>query len=303
MSISTSIHYKEGRIFEFRVLKIIETPETGLQWILQGPDDRRFMLDASLYEKYKISVSDILKCRIDKINCSGKMFLEPLSGFNSGEVHEFRMKSYVCRDDAIGKLRHFTTVETPLGESLCEIEAHEFLEQAFLACRIIRIKKGHLFLEKAENPVPACRQGTIEVMLVLSSCHFIHGQAFYLLKDHYGNGHLVPREPFKNFGLRTGVKSKFQIVKIYPDESCLAEPVHPYWSPGESGLFTVFALPDSNGKADGKTAFIQLRDRHGFDALLYFNKAKHQNIKEGDELRASVSRIKKGIIYLDDSCI
>lgn len=69
---------EEGYEFNFKVEKIIDLPDESY-YILLSEFDKKYLLPTKYYEEYNISIGNEIRCRIDKINCSGRVFLEPKS--------------------------------------------------------------------------------------------------------------------------------------------------------------------------------------------------------------------------------
>lgn len=69
---------KEKQTYSFKILKVAELPpDNSKQYILKGPNGRRYMLPYRVYESYGLRLNSTVNCRVDKINCSGKIFIEP----------------------------------------------------------------------------------------------------------------------------------------------------------------------------------------------------------------------------------
>lgn len=67
----------EEQYYRFKVLKTVTLPDTSENMILQGPDGRKYMLPLAYYKDYDLKSKAEITCRVDKINCRGKVFLEP----------------------------------------------------------------------------------------------------------------------------------------------------------------------------------------------------------------------------------
>jgi hypothetical protein len=67
----------EGKYYHFKVLKTVNLPEEGDHYMLRHKSGRRLLLPAEPYNNYCIGVNSTIECKVDKINCTGKVFLEP----------------------------------------------------------------------------------------------------------------------------------------------------------------------------------------------------------------------------------
>ncbi|MBI5540846.1 MAG: hypothetical protein HY951_12355 [Bacteroidia bacterium] len=69
---------EEGNEFNFLVEKIIDLSDESY-FILLSEFDKQYLLPTKYYDEYNIKVGNEIRCRIDRINCSGRVFLEPKS--------------------------------------------------------------------------------------------------------------------------------------------------------------------------------------------------------------------------------
>ena len=67
----------EGKSYNFKVLKIITLYDGNDYFVIEAINNNKYLLNCSLYKNYDININDIIECRVDKINCSGRTFLEP----------------------------------------------------------------------------------------------------------------------------------------------------------------------------------------------------------------------------------
>lgn len=82
----------EGEEYDFKVLKIITLYDGNNYFVIEGPNLNKYLLNSSLYKNYNININDVIKCKVDKINCSGRTFLEPKHPFlNEGEIYNFEV--------------------------------------------------------------------------------------------------------------------------------------------------------------------------------------------------------------------
>jgi hypothetical protein len=286
--------YTEGKVYTFKVVKQITMPDNCVYWVLEGPDSSRFLIDAEIYNKYGIAEEDNLRCNIDRVNCSGRVFLEPQSELKTGEVYSFNITGIINRLDPIGRIRYFALVETSLGTSYCELDHNKHYFSEELECRVRCVRKGHALLEQAINPKPVCRQGTWEEMLVISSYHYYNGEHCYLLQDSYGNGHVVPFTSYRKFGLRTGVWSDFFIVSVNPDESCIIEPRHPCYKEGDTCVFTVKDRSLYTEFQKVKGSVLQLEDERGYEGIAFVSQDKASEYPNGSSVRGEIVKFKNG---------
>lgn len=142
---------KEGNIFRFKVEKKITLPD-GEYFILLAEFNNKYLLPAKYYSEYNIQIGQEITCSIDKVNCNGKVFLEPenpiysigdrdvftILGPEERERHKTKEKYQVI--NVIGvKTKYATIVE--------ELEDNIYSQDEKVLCEVVKIKKGELHLK------------------------------------------------------------------------------------------------------------------------------------------------------------
>ncbi len=87
-----SEEFIEGMLLNFKILKRITLNETDQYYLLESPGRHRFLLPAKYYPYLDVPINSDIICEIDKINCSGRIFLEPLHPvFKAKEYYWFEV--------------------------------------------------------------------------------------------------------------------------------------------------------------------------------------------------------------------
>lgn len=83
---------KEGEIYTFQVLKTVEIPDEGIFFLLRHKSGRRLMIETKPYEHYGIEPGKPVECIVDKVSCTGKVYLEPLHPkYRIGNEYSFNL--------------------------------------------------------------------------------------------------------------------------------------------------------------------------------------------------------------------
>lgn len=69
--------FSEGEWHPFRVLKTLIIPGEDEYLLVESRGGNRLLIPNKHYHNYNIAASTTIQCRIDRINCSGRVFLEP----------------------------------------------------------------------------------------------------------------------------------------------------------------------------------------------------------------------------------
>lgn len=67
----------EGEVYSFRFVKLVNLSDGEDYMVLEDPYGIRHMIAYSYYRNYNIRPGSSVNCRVDKINCTGRVFLEP----------------------------------------------------------------------------------------------------------------------------------------------------------------------------------------------------------------------------------
>jgi len=68
---------KEGETYSFKIYKTTVFPDGDEYYLLESPFKSKHLLSKKLYLHYNFSLNQVIKCKIGKINCSSRIFLEP----------------------------------------------------------------------------------------------------------------------------------------------------------------------------------------------------------------------------------
>lgn len=144
---SGNVVFSEGNWFPFRVYNCVQLQDGEYYYVLQDINGLKHFLPAQFYKEYRIKTGEEIQCRIDKINCTGRIILEPKHPYYSeGEVYLFTVVGYKSEGDQdIVIVQEFSgnCIEVPLyGKEKLNINT-----QTKLKCIVKNIKKGIIKLE------------------------------------------------------------------------------------------------------------------------------------------------------------
>ena len=70
------VSFKVGESYSFQIFKTVDISNEEF-YMLLDPNGNKYLLPAINYKPYNFKIGEWIKCRIDKINCTGKMYIEP----------------------------------------------------------------------------------------------------------------------------------------------------------------------------------------------------------------------------------
>ncbi len=68
---------KEGKCYSFKYIKCVTLEDNNQYMILEDLFGIRHFIEYQPYKAYNLEVSDDIQCLVAKINCTGRIYLEP----------------------------------------------------------------------------------------------------------------------------------------------------------------------------------------------------------------------------------
>jgi hypothetical protein len=139
-----------GENHSFHVLKCILLPDGYEYFILMDNYGEKHLLPAIYYKDYPILIHSDYTCHVDKINCQGRIFLEPEHPYyKTGKIYNFKFLELMSLTTKKGGEKQYFKM---LGENggnayLIKKNSIDFDPDNWIKCKIAGIKKAKVFLE------------------------------------------------------------------------------------------------------------------------------------------------------------
>lgn len=290
---------KEGDSHDFEVLKKVELAEAEAWFVLKDPFGYKILLPENMYGHYGIEPGSIINCRVDKVNCSGRIFLEPRHPvYSEGQCYDFKVKGLASQNSNQDKSGIFLELTDVFNQD-CRVlvasgNADKYLREGIARCRVERIKKARYYLRlEDELSIHAFyREGQYYPFFIedYQNRHFI-------LSDSNGQKHQLEASWYRHYGLKTGDSWEFKPIKTTSDGDLVLEPRHPVYEEGKIYEFEIKRI-ERLQFADGSEESIAIaRDAFGEEAHLRLPEEWDLRIAENGKLRARVERIRKSRVY------
>jgi len=146
-------NFSEGEWHCFKVLKQIRIPGEDMYYLLESPLGNRLLLTAKYYSSYGIVAGAIIKCIVDKINCSGKIYLEPAHPYYKvGDRYIFQVTGNEQFTDGKGREITRVMVKGPQQEEeIAKLDTELVPGKAeFISVIFAGTRKGVLILKEIE---------------------------------------------------------------------------------------------------------------------------------------------------------
>lgn len=137
---------EEGEVHTFHVLKKTNVSEEGDFFLVRHSSGRRLLIPEKYYLNYNITPGSTIDCKVDKVSCTGKVYLEPIHPYyKEGRVYPFlvieSVSSNFQEDDS-----YQIIVEDVFKNKIEVIVSHEIYSKSTIGASIdltvLYIKKG-----------------------------------------------------------------------------------------------------------------------------------------------------------------
>lgn len=92
---SGNVILSEGEWFLFKIHNLVQLQDDAWYFVLQDINGMKHFMAAENYKSYGFSIGDQILCKIEKLNCTGRVFLEPQHPvYKEGEIYYFDFISY-----------------------------------------------------------------------------------------------------------------------------------------------------------------------------------------------------------------
>lgn len=230
-----------GRVYQFNFIKQISIGKKN-HFLIEDNDQNRFILPAKPYLNYGFKMGQPINCRLDRINCKGEVFFEPLHSFYSpGQLYEFTYKCKVQIEHILGFTETVHIVSDKFGaehyvrysNAISEFKPSELFY-------VWTIRKGKMLLIPYLDGNPIFKLNETYRFLIEREIETDRLGAGFLLRDNYGNNHVIARNRYENYVLKVGNKIQCKIVGSSSKGYFYLEPLHPVYEIGKTYNFEVF---------------------------------------------------------------
>lgn len=297
---------EEGETYSFRILRSISMNEGEDYLVLEDPKNYKILLPASHYQQYGFSAGQQIACRVDKINCNGRIYLEPLHPhYREGELHPFSCVRSERQEDERGEVVLYLVVMDMHGR---EWRVRTWDQSLWdnppdtIRCLLRRIRKGRLYLDLPGEKEPAQMLSTGKTYEF-----FISGEkggsagrdGLFVLTDPFGNKHLLRKKYYTGHGLAAGRFLRCRVDKFCSDGTYILEPEHPCYKTGKTYRFPLLRLEELVYDDGYRQKVLVAKDCHGEEARLAVTDQQAASCLDAGYIYARVKKIRKGRLELD----
>jgi hypothetical protein len=298
--IGNFVKIKEGNTYPFQITGIVNLPDGTEYFTLSDPNNVKHLLEKRHYHHYCFEIGQSISCRIDKINCNGKIYIEPLHPYyRLGKAYDFPVlkieRSGNGKDAQVAVLEDVFCNEIRLSVNYFP----ELLEVGqLLKLKVVRIKKGLVYLsEPGFNREYSGMILGMEYPFTLKDFIDLQGDRSYFILTSGGNSlYKLRYKYYEKYGLNVG-----QIVScrfIRSGKEFLLEPRHPLYQINGNYEFEIAGEETIKDYPAGERKVYLLRNDFGKSIMVPAEQIKSKQISDG-KLYCKVRDIRKGRVYLN----
>ncbi len=236
--------FEEGIWYSFLVSGILNVPDKGDYYILMHESGRKMLLRTDYYVKYKFVVGQSIDCRVDKVNCTGQVFLEPKHPFyKDGEVFQFEVVNTFAEKDSPFNATVIDLYGNKIDVWVSNLENAK-VKQA-IPLKVNQVRKGIPMLsEISSNKDEFVESGSkCEIKLTVKSIKKYNSDDYFILSDGINYSKLKVKH-YKNYGIGIGDEVVCDIIGKESSNQIVIEPKNPWYSVGNIYTFDIVRIEE-----------------------------------------------------------
>ena len=296
----------EGNYYHFTILKVVALGPGESYFVMRDPLGFKILMPEKYYGAYGFIPGQAIECRVDKVNCSGRMFLEPRHPvYIEGQVYTFEVISSGSSKNILDQTEHFFVVRDVLGQTWRVVsQAGHLLPEnpSHVKCYLHRIKKGKPSLQLAGEP--RHDQGladgeTYLFTLIDERINPEDGFSCYILEDEAGKRHLLRKKYYIHYGFRKGDTIRCRAVHKQPGAPSHLEPEHPCYQIGQEAVLPLHRIEKLLFSDGSHQMVLVCTDCYDEEVKVHVDDEVAKRFAHTREVRAKVLEIYKSRLEVD----
>lgn len=259
------------------------------------------MLPHKTYQNFNIELGKKIECKVDKVNCTGKVYLEPKHPYYvEGEVYSFEVVEWE-KTKIVGGSEQLLVVVNDCFNNRIKVLCDKLEEYATniktIDLKVIGLKKGLPELEpvnyEGKNEILKELVGKTLVFFVKEVTINASNEDVFLLECEAGYRAELKTRHFKSYGLFPGKTIKCNIYSFTGLGLLKVEPENPYYKIGKSYEFDIQGLSEEESSYDDSYLVI-LKDCMGNKCGVQVNKEEIDLVNNKTRINCRVIGFRKG---------
>lgn len=287
------MQYKEGDIIQITLVKEIGLNKAEQFYLFKTLGGDKFLLDKLQYGNYKFEKGKTITARIDRINCSGQIFIEPEHPiYKDSGYYDFAISEIISiseEADVFVKDCFDNTVPVKIHPN--KVSEHKIK----LGVAFVRKGVPVLFDPDLEKKFDY-KEREIYTFIINEIRTNSEGEEEIILSDAEGILQFLPARYYSHYHLKEGQSIRCEVVRVLPGRRLSLEPVHPTLSKGETvSLSYISPISEAEAKFH-RHKLHKLKDKNS-QIYLISDRFITNSMKKGMHLYR-IDAFKKGQVYV-----
>ena len=252
----------EGDVERFWVRGLRSLPDGQPCYLLDGPDGFSTLLPEKYYRNYGIETGRPMECKISRINCNGKVFLEPMHPvYSIGMSYEFNILERQLFSDNECEFTAIAIKDSSSDIHLVVMPGK--FENEYISCRVHSIRKGQIKLVTDSSDVH--RDASDDHGLILP---FRCAGVFRISETEAYHVFHYQKLRFAFLSFRYFLPNQFKPGSLTDMMACYSkrnqgiqlEPIHPMYQPSMVYPFRYDSIVEDHDILRGFKRFIRVKD-------------------------------------------
>jgi len=288
------MNYREGDIIQITLLKETGLNEAEKFYLFRSNQGDKFLLDKSQYSNYTFELGKTITARIDRINCSGRIFIEPEHPvYKDLQAYDFEILKRV----SVSEKEADIIVKDCFGNDV-PVKVLPFktnTERITLGVAFVRKGIPILYDPNLDTEFDY-KERKIYDFTILKFQKDSNGDDEIVLSDSEGIQQFIPANFYKHYNLKPGQNITCEVVRIRPGRQLSLEPVHPFYKIGETLNLRYDAKMTKQELQHHRHILHKLNNEKG-DVFLISDRFLTEELKKGMH-QYEIDAFKKGQVYV-----
>lgn len=237
-----------GKFYWFKIIKTIELDQANSYFVLEDPMGYKVLLPKDPYVHYNLIPGEKISCRVDKINCKGQMFIEPVNPhYKEGETYTFQYVASLERLNFYDE-KEFIIIVSDMFNNKWEVKTNpgnHIVNSSEVNCKVKKIKKGKLYLHRVGDKTTSQHITSgkyYDFKIISEKTNPVNKRKYYILEDKDNNRFPLQKKYYLNYRFKIGQVISCHVDRLSAEGYYLLEPEHPHYKIGEKYKFLVLRI-------------------------------------------------------------
>ena len=141
-----------GETYNFWIIKKLKLPDGVEYFVIMDPYNEKHLLPTKFYKHYDIKIQNLYPCKVDRVNCQGRLFFEPVHPFYKVDnTYSFCFKKFDFLLSKKGIMTEYFIMTGETGETayLLFEPNLKLLKGLYEKYKIIKIRKAKIFIQRS----------------------------------------------------------------------------------------------------------------------------------------------------------